>query len=151
MGAVFFYHLTRSPLEVALPGLLEKALAQGWRVTVRGRTEAVMDHLDRVLWLGEGFLPHGRSGGAHDARQPVLLSTGTELRNGPNCLMSVEGAGIAPEEASAVSRACILFDGGDAAAVETARAQWRTLTSAGLAAEYWNQSDGRWSRQAASQ
>ena len=36
MGAAYFYHLTRRPLEAALPQLLERALAQGWRVAVRG-------------------------------------------------------------------------------------------------------------------
>ncbi len=149
MGSVFFYHLTRSPLEVALQGLLEKALSQGWRVAVRGRTASVVEHLDRVLWLGDGFLPHGRSGGAHDTRQPVLLTTDRSISNGATCLMSIEGANVAPEEASALTRTCILFDGGDAAAVEAARAQWRRLTAAGLEAEYWSQSDGRWTRQAA--
>ncbi len=150
MGAVFFYHLTRSPLEVALPGLLEKALSQGWRVAVRGRTDAVLEHLDRALWLGEGFLPHGRSGGPHDERQPVLLTTERRLPNGAECLMSVEGADVAADEAATLARTCILFDGGDAPAVEAARAQWRKFVAANLEAEYWNQNDGRWTRQAVS-
>lgn len=150
MGAAFFYHLTRAPLEAALPGLIEKALGQGWRVAVRGRTEGVLDQLDRALWQGDGFLPHGLAGGPHDARQPVLLTTDRAMPNGAVCLMTVEGAEVAPDEAARMERTCVLFDGGDAAAVETARAQWRTLTAAGIPAEYWNQSDGRWSRQAVS-
>ena len=148
MGAAFFYHLTRSPLETALPGLIEKALGQGWRVAVRGRTEAVLDQLDRALWLGDGFLPHGRAGGPHDARQPVLLTSAHDLPNGATCLMSVEGADVTAEEVGTLARTCILFDGGDAAAVETARAQWRTLAAAGLRAEYWSQAAGPWQRQA---
>jgi DNA polymerase-3 subunit chi len=148
MGAAFFYHLTRAPIEAVLPGLIEKALGQGWRVVVRGRTDGVIDHLDRALWAGEGFLPHGRAGGPHDARQPVLLTTGRAAPNEAACLMSLEGADVGPEEVAALSRTCILFDGADPAAVETARAQWRSLAAAGLRAEYWNQQDGRWARQA---
>ena len=36
MGAAFFYHLTRTPLESTLAMLLGKSLAAGWRVAVRG-------------------------------------------------------------------------------------------------------------------
>jgi DNA polymerase III subunit chi len=150
MGAAFFYHLTRAPLEAALPGLIEKALGQGWRVAVRGRTDAVLDHLDRALWLGDGFLPHGRAGGPHDGRQPVLLTSDRALPNSATCLMSIEGADVTVEEVSMLARTCILFDGNDDAAVEAARAQWRTLTAAEVEAEYWNQADGRWTRQAKS-
>ena len=37
MGAAYFYHLTRRPLEETLPVLLDKARGAGWRVAVRGR------------------------------------------------------------------------------------------------------------------
>jgi len=68
MGAAFFYHLTRKPLEVNLPMLLEKARGAGWRVAVRGREAARMDWLDEKLWQGpeEGVLPHGRAGQPHE-------------------------------------------------------------------------------------
>jgi DNA polymerase-3 subunit chi len=93
VGEAYFYHLTRAPLEVTLRVLLEKSLAQPWRVAVRGRTDAVLERLDGQLWLGDGFLPHGRAGGAHDADQPVLLTTGS-AGNTPDCLVSVEGADV---------------------------------------------------------
>ena len=77
MGAAFFYHLTQRPLEATLPMLLTKALQAGWRVAVRGRDAGRMAWLDEKLWLGpeDGFLPHGLAGGAHEADQPVLLTT----------------------------------------------------------------------------
>ena len=77
MGAAYFYHLTRRPLEATLPTLLEKARGAGWRIAVRGVDAARMDWLDQKLWLGpeEGFLPHGLAGGDHDAHQPILLTT----------------------------------------------------------------------------
>ncbi|MBF9044731.1 DNA polymerase III subunit chi [Rhodobacterales bacterium HKCCE4037] len=149
MGEAYFYHLTRQPLEVTLATLLGKSLQAGWRVAVRGRTEAVLDRLDEQLWLRpeDGFLPHGRSGGVHDAAQPVLLTTGA-ASNDPTCVVSIEGAGVSAEEVGALSRVMILFDGHDDAAVQTAREQWKALTSAGAAAKYWSEESGRWEMKA---
>ena len=99
MGAAFFYHLTQRPLEATLPMLLTKALQAGWRVAVRGRDAGQMAWLDEKLWLGpeDGFLPHGLAGGAHEADQPVLLTTQEAPPNGAVCLMAVDGAGVTPE------------------------------------------------------
>lgn len=150
MGAAYFYHMTRTPLEATLPALLAKAREAGWRVAVRGTDAARMEWLDERLWLGpeEAFLPHGLAGGAHDADQPVLLTTGNALTNGAACLMAVDGAGVDPDEAHGLERVCILFDGNDPAAVERARGQWRALTGAGVAAQYWSQASGRWQKTA---
>jgi DNA polymerase-3 subunit chi len=144
MGAAFFYHLTRAPLEATLPTLIEKALGAGWRVVVRGRDDGRLDWLDEKLWLGEGFLPHGRSGGPHDADQPVLLTTGAAAPNGAACLMAVDGAEVTAEEVTRLQRVCILFDGNDEAALEVARGQWKALTDAGCEAQYWSQENGPW-------
>ena len=150
MGAAYFYHLTRKPLEATLPTLLEKALGAGWRVAVRGTDGARMDWLDQKLWLGadDGFLPHGVSGGPHDAAQPVLLTTASQAANAPHCVMTVDGATIAPDEVQALERVCVLFDGNDPVAVEAARDQWRTLTGAGCSAQYWSEESGRWEKKA---
>ncbi|MDJ0639566.1 MAG: DNA polymerase III subunit chi [Paracoccaceae bacterium] len=143
MGAAFFYHLTERPLEATLPVLLGKALEAGWRVEVRGTDDAALDRLDRQLWLGEGFLPHGRAGGPRDAEQPVLLTNGPG-GNDAACVMSVDGAEVAPKEVAGLERVCILFNGADAGAVEVARNQWRAMTEAGVSAQYWAEDGGRW-------
>lgn len=150
MGAAYFYHLTERPLDATLPVLLSKALEAGWRVAVRGRDPAELDRLDRRLWHGEGFLPHGLAGGDHDAMQPVLLTTSSDAPNAPACVMSVGGADVSPDEVRSLERVCILFDGADPAAVEHARDQWRTLTGAGVAAQYWAEDGGRWVKKAES-
>ncbi|MBF9036147.1 DNA polymerase III subunit chi [Rhodobacterales bacterium HKCCE2091] len=149
MAEVFFYHLTRSSPEATLRVLLEKSLEQGWRVAVRGRTRETLARLDEQLWLRpeDGFLPHGLAGGDHDAQQPVLLTTGPAA-NGATALVSIEGAEVAADEAGGFERVSILFDGGDPGAVETARAQWRGLTGAGLKAKYWSEESGRWQMKA---
>ena len=152
MAVARFYHLTRDPPEALLPVLIGKALEQGLRVALRGRDRARMAALDAALWRGDGFLPHGLAGGAHDADQPVLLcceaTPAPDLPNRPGCLIALEASPVAPAEAAALERLCSLFDGTDPAAVEAARAQWRELTGAGVAAEYWNRESGRWTCQA---
>jgi len=152
MGAAYFYHLTRSSAEKTLRSLLGKSLQAGWRVVVRGRSDAFLDRLDEMLWLRpeDGFLAHGRAGGAHDADQPVLLTTGADMPNAAACLMSVEGADVTPEEVQALDRVCILFDGGNDDAVAHARTQWKALTGVGCAAQYWSEEGGGWEKKAES-
>lgn len=152
MGAVYFYHLTRRPVEETLAVLLGKSLSAGWRVAVRGTDPGRLDWLDQKLWLGpeEGFLPHGLAGGPHDAEQPVLLTTAREAVNDPACLMAIDGAEVAADEVQAMERVCILFDGHNPDAVQTARGQWKTLTGAGCAAQYWSEESGAWQKKAES-
>ncbi|MFD1882380.1 DNA polymerase III subunit chi [Paracoccus pacificus] len=155
MGAALFYHLTRSAPEQLLLQLIGKSRDAGWRVELRSPDRPRAETLDQRLWTAAEFLPHGLSGGPHDAMQPVLLTTagtgaddgaGAAAANQPQCLITLDGAGIAPSEAAGLERICILFDGNDPAAVEHARGQWRALTGAGVAAEYWSEADGRWQK-----
>ncbi|KUP92744.1 DNA polymerase III subunit chi [Tritonibacter horizontis] len=148
MGAAYFYHLTRRPLQDTLPLLLDKARGAGWRIAVRGRDPDRLAWLDDALWLGGelSFLPHGLAGGAHDALQPILLTTSSKAANAPSCVMSVDGAEISPQEVETLERVCILFDGTDPDAVQAARVQWKTLTAAGCAAQYWSEESGRWQK-----
>ncbi|MCR9125178.1 MAG: DNA polymerase III subunit chi [Rhodobacteraceae bacterium] len=152
MGAAYFYHLTRNPVEVTLPQLLDKARQAGWRIAVRGGDAGRMAWLDERLWLAmprEGFAPHGLAGGAHDADQPVLLTVaGQAAANRPDCLMTVDGAALRPDEVTAMQRVCVLFDGNDPDAVARAREQWKALTGAGCAALYWSEESGRWEKKA---
>jgi DNA polymerase III subunit chi len=153
MGEAYFYHMTHAPLEDTLPVLLAKSLEAGWRVALRGGDPARLDWLDQKLWLGadDGFLPHGRAGGPHDADQPILLTdAGADAANAANCLVCVDGAEVAPEEVAALARVMILFDGNDAVAVDHARGQWRALTGGGAKAKYWSQESGRWEMKAES-
>ncbi len=145
MSEVFFYHLTASPVEHTLQMLLPKARAAGWRVCLRGRDAARLDALDLRLW-GEGvnFLPHGRAGAGFDAEQPILLTDQSAIPNQAECLVSIDGAQLLPDEITSRKRAMILFDGNDGDAVQHARTQWKTLTGAGLTAKYWAQDSGKW-------
>ena len=61
---VWFYHLERTGLDQALPELLEKTLARGWKALVRTPEPQRIEHLDGWLWSyrDESFLPHGPAG-----------------------------------------------------------------------------------------
>ncbi len=150
MGAVYFYHLTRTPLETTLPTLLSKARAAGWKVAVRGTDSERLEWLDEKLWLGDGFLPHGIAGGDFDTEQPVLLTTSEVAANDPSCVMAVDGANVTADEVTALERVCVLFDGNDPSAVEAARGQGRVWTDAGCAAQSWSQESGTWAKKAES-
>lgn len=149
-GEVFFYHLTRSPLEVALPMLLERSLQAGWRVCVRGPDENRLNWLDERLWLHpeDSFLPHGRAGTAHEAHQPILLTSSDDRPNDADALMSIDGAVISDTEMRQHKRVFVVFDGNDPDAVAHARTQWMAVKNAGVTAKYWSQESGRWEMKA---
>lgn len=144
-----FYHLTRSSVDQLLTPLIARSLKAGWHVEVRGRQPGRMTALDEALWRGDGFVPHGLAGGAHDARQPVLLTIeGQAAANAAKYLIAVDGAEVTGAEMddAGLERACIVFDGNDPEALDRARDQWRALRAAGAEAQYWSEAGGRWER-----
>ena len=149
MGTAMFYHLTRSTPEQTLAMILPRALAQGWRVMLRGTDVAGLNRLDAQLWHGpdDGFLPHGLAGGDHDADQPILLGTGA-IGNAAQGLVLVDGADTVPDEALGLERVWAVFDGADEAAVAKARGLWTRLTGAGMSAQYWSEEGGKWEKKA---
>lgn len=152
MGTVLFYHLIQSAPEDTLAVIVPRALGQGWRVMVRGTDAGALERLDGALWLKGGddsFLPHGREGGPHDADQPVLLGLGQPV-NGARVLALVDGAGAEDAEIAAMERVWVLFDGNDPDSLQAARAQWKAMTAAGHAAQYWSEESGRWEKKAES-
>jgi DNA polymerase III subunit chi len=146
VAEVLFYHLTASPVEQALPEILERALARGWRSVVRCGSEPALEMLDARLWTwrDDGFLPHGTAAMGHAERQPIWLTCGDDNPNGAQLLVLVAGARAVPAEAAGFERVCLLFEAADAEALAAAREDWRAVTSAGLPARYWAQEAGRW-------
>ncbi len=145
MGAVKFYHLTGRSLSEAARPILTQALAQGWRVMLRGAEREVLEQLDLQLWLEpkDGFLPHGLEGGEHDAVQPVLLGQGAAA-NDPKAVMLLAGVPVDAAEAGAMERVWLLFEGADERQMQAARAEWKAVVASGLVAEYWSDASGRW-------
>lgn len=144
-AAVLFYHLTRRGLEETLRMILGRALDQGWRVMLRAADPTLLAQLDDRLWLDpeDGFLAHGLEGTGDAGKHPVLLGQGA-IVNGASGLMLLSGAGVSRDEAQALERIWVVFDGSDGAAVEVARGQWREIAAWGLAAQYWTDDGGTW-------
>ncbi|MFQ5622771.1 MAG: DNA polymerase III subunit chi [Paracoccaceae bacterium] len=145
MGEVLFYHLSETPLERTLPGLIEKSLHRGWRVYVRGGHRERLAMLDDFLWTyrDDSFLPHGM---ADPARQPVFLSDAAGNPNAANVLMLIDGLALDSRDTEEFERVCVLFDGNDADATQSARSDWLRVSKAGGEAIYWAQENGRWVR-----
>lgn len=142
---VWFYHLERTSLDRALPELLEKTLAKGWRAVVRARDRDRLEHLDGWLWSfrDESFLPHGLAEEPHAERQPILLTTGFETKNAAQALFLIDDADPGPLES--FERCIFLFDGQDEAALAAARARWKTFKQGGTPVSYWKQNErGGW-------
>ena len=149
MGAVLFYHLTRFSIDEVVDMLVPKALERGWRVMIRSPDAQALERQDARLWLqpDDGFVPHGLQGGAHDADQPVLLGAGAPS-NGAQAVLLLGAQAVDPAEAGGLERTWLVFDGGDEAQLVEARRQWKAVTAAGLAAQYWNDASGRWEKKA---
>ena len=150
MAEIRFYHLTDSPLERALPRMLELTLERGGRAVVRGGHVERLNFLDAHLWTyqDDGFLPHGMDGDANAAHQPILLTDAAEIPNGAKTLFLIDGAEPDFAEVATLDLTAILFDGHDPQAVDAARGHWRSTVAANLKAVYWAQEDGRWTKKA---
>lgn len=155
MTDVWFYHLERQSLEQVLPLLLERAMARGWRAAVQVTTADRLAALDDLLWTYSdvSFLAHGSARDGDAAMHPIWLTTDDDNPNSAVIRIFVDGASPEPVLADAANapgeRAVIMFDGRDEAALASARAQFRSLKSAGHALSYWRQAaDGRWDKQA---
>ena len=149
MTEVGFYHLTATPLERALPKLLERVIEAGKRAVVIGGSEARIDSLDTALWVyhPQSFLAHGTPSGGHADEQPIYLTTAEENPNGAQILVLVDG--IEPGFIDRFERCLDLFDGKDGEALEAARRRWRERKEAGHSVTYWRQAeDGRWEKKA---
>jgi DNA polymerase III subunit chi len=146
MTEVRFYHLSRATAAQALPDLLEKTLARGWRAVVRLHSPAQVEAMAEHLWTyrADSFLPHGtdKDGSAKD--QPIWLTAQDERPNKADVLFLVDGAAQGTDEAYALI--CELFDGQSDALVQTARERWSRYKEQSYALTYWQQSERGWQK-----
>lgn len=115
-----FYLCGSQPVERVLPLIARAATNGGQRLLVVAEDQAVRDTLDKALWevSPAEFLAHGQAGGAHDARQPILLSADCAAANGAKLLALADGRWR--EKAEGFERVLLFFDDeGRAAARQT--------------------------------
>lgn len=145
MTEIWFYHLERTPLEQALPDLLERTIARGWRALVRTPFAERAAALDQQLWAyrDDSFLPHGRVDEPDADRQPVLLAS-DETPHPADVLFLLDGAEAGVLEG--YQRCVLMFDGRDDDQVAAARARWAAFRKQGLAVSYWKQGERGWEK-----
>ncbi len=144
-----FFHLTRSPLERALPRLLQQLLARGERVFLKCADAGLAETLDRFLWTfdPDSFLPHGRVGDGREADQPVLIGwEDAPPANGATVAVVIAHADLpAAPVAYRFRRIAYLFDGHDETSVARARATYRAAAALTGTRKYWRQNPkGGW-------
>ncbi len=146
MTEVRFYHLTRQTVEQALPDLLEKTLARGWRAVIRLPDDAQVEALSSHLWTyrADGFLPHGSAKDGHAADQPLWLTAGDENPNAATVLFVVSATALPSSEG--FDLVCDVFDGQEEVAVVAARSRWALYKGQGHALTYWQQGERGWQK-----
>ena len=144
---VDFYHLQSSPLERALPPLLERVLAAGHRAVVLAASEARIEAFASLLWTfrPDSWLPHGtRKDGMAD-QHPVWLTEHDENPNGADVVVLTEGMATSRTD---FARCLDIFDGANEDALGAARNRWKEAKSQGRELHYWQQTETGWQERA---
>lgn len=145
-----FYHLQSSPLEKALPKLLEKAYGRGLRCLVKTADAAQSTQLSDKIWTHDpaSFLPHGTAQEKHADQQPILFSYTLDNHNISSVCFVTDGTFLS-DAPSGISKVLDMFHGADMEAVQAARARWKRYKDAGYALTYYQQTDqGSWQKKA---
>ena len=140
-----FYHLMSTPLERALPKLLEKALAGGHRALVLAANEDTAEMLNNALWTYDpnSFLPHGTKKDGYVEQQPIYITHQVEAPNSPDLLVVTDGSAI--DDLGELKKVLDIFDGADEQAVAAARKRWAAYKDAGHPLKYIRQTaTGGW-------
>lgn len=139
-----FYQLLHTPLEQALPKILEKVRALELRAVVVVGSEARVETLNQALWTYDpaSFLAHGSARDGHPGDQPIWLTDRDENPNGAAVVVLADGGTVAYPEGYA--RCIEIFDGRDAEATATARLRYKEVKDAGHALKFFRQSERGW-------
>lgn len=141
-----FYHLEQTPLDKALPIILEKAYQQGTRILIKTGLAERSDYLNTLLWTYDpaSFLPHGVEKDGFAENQPIFITHKFEENpNQASLLIIVDGDEVPLE--SGFERVLYFFNGRDTDALEKARAEWKRIKQSDGQLFYWKQDPtGRW-------
>lgn len=150
MASIHFYHLTSTPLERALPKLLEKSYQGGFRTVVLADNEVQVSRLDTLLWTydQDSFLPHGIAKDGAEA-QPILITASIPEQKVAEKEILFITNGITPENTEIYDRVIDMFDGSDTESLTAARARWKQYKDSGAELFYYQQTaSGSWEKKA---
>jgi DNA polymerase III subunit chi len=145
MTEISFYHLEHKSWEQVLPKQLSTALERGWRCVVQVGDAARVEEISELLWKNDAdlFLTHGTKADGRADQQPIWLTAEAENPNAANVKFFIEGAPV--DDVAGLTRAVILFDGHDEAAVTRAREDWKRFKAQGFEISYYQQDENhRW-------
>ena len=145
MSEVFFYHLTQTRLEIALPKILERALSADWSVELRLGMDSDVESISDAIWKGpdESFLPHCLEDNDKLHDYPIILGK-SPLSEVRDCLIVINQAALKENEVGKFKRVCLLFDSKNEVELTNAREVWKKLSDAGLKTSYWAEDNGKW-------
>ncbi len=145
MSEVFFYHLTKTTLEIALPKILERALSEKWSIEIRTSANTNLDEISNAIWRGpeESFLPHCLEDHEDLQDYPIVLCK-SPLKDWRDCLIVVGQADLKENEVKNYKRICLIFDAKIEAELSKARKSWKKLSEEGINTAYWVEDKGRW-------
>ena len=147
MSEVYFYHLTHTRLEVALPKILERALSAEWSVELRIGMERDEETISDAIWKGpdESFLPNCLEDSDKLQDYPIVLSK-SSLSEVRDCLIVIDQVNLQENEVKKFKRVCLLFDTKNEVELTNARETWKSLSNAGVNTVYWAEDQGTWKR-----
>ena len=147
MSEVYFYHLTHTRLEVALPKILERALSAEWSVELRIGIERDEETISDAIWKGpdESFLPNCLEDSDKLQDHPIVLSK-SSLSEVRDCLIVMDQVNLKENEVKKFKRVCLLFDAKNEVELTNARKTWKSLSNAGVNTVYWAEDQGTWKR-----
>lgn len=149
MTEIAFYHLTTTPLESALPKLLEKSSSAGFRAVVVVESDARVEALNQLLWTYDpaSFLPHGSAADPFPEQQPIYITANAEAPNHPDLLVVTDNSEL--EISSKLKKVLDIFDGQDSDALDKARTRWKHYKALGHTVTYYKQTErGSWEKAA---
>jgi DNA polymerase-3 subunit chi len=148
---VAFYQLLKTPLERALPKLVEKVYLSGFRILIVCESREKMELLNTVLWTfsTSAFLPHGHQGDSQQdpRRHPIWLSVAPENVNDASVIIVTSGQ-LIPENLTSSYEKCLdIFDGNDTSITRQARERYLQYKKRGSSMTFWKQDrEGNWEK-----
>jgi DNA polymerase-3 subunit chi len=142
---ISFYHLTTTPIERALPKLLERAYSGGYKICMVAESPERVEQFNQLLWTydTDSFLPHGSESDPEPEHQPILLSTAINQQNHANLLVVTDGRRVEGN----FERVLDMFDGKNPEATTAARTRWSEYKAAGHDISYFSQNEqGNWQK-----
>ncbi len=141
-----FYHLETTPLDKALPAILEKIQSTGKNAVLRTDLAERVTYINSLLWTYDpaSFLPHGEEKDGSADKQPIFVTHKRDVNpNNASYLVLIDGEPVLQEDS--FERVFYFFNGLDEDALTKAREQWKALKTRGFELHYWQQTaNGRW-------